>query len=47
MAKRLKWATSAKIQRQEILDYWIKSNQSKIYSQKLNKLFHQIQFRNS
>lgn len=41
MAKRLKWATSAKIQRQEILDYWIKRNQSKIYSRKLNKLFNE------
>ena len=41
MAKRLKWAASAKIQRQEILDYWIKRNQSKIYSRKLNKLFNE------
>lgn len=41
MAKRLKWATSAKIQRQEILNYWIKRNQSKIYSRKLNKLFNE------
>ena len=41
MAKRLKWATSAKIQRQEILDYWIKRNQFKIYSRKLNKLFNE------
>ena len=41
MAKRLKWATSAKIQRQELLDYWIKRNQSKIYSRKLNKLFNE------
>lgn len=39
MAKRLKWAAFAKIQRQEILAYWIKRNQSKTYSRKLNKLF--------
>ena len=41
MAKRLKWATSAKIQRQEILDYWITRNKSKIYSRKLNNLFNE------
>ena len=41
MAKRLKWATSAKIQRHAILNYWIKRNQSKIYSRKLNKLFNE------
>ena len=41
MAKRLKWSILAKIQRQEILQYWIERNKSKTYSRKLNVLFNQ------
>ncbi len=39
MVKRLMWATTAKIQRKEILEYWTNRNKSKSYSRKLNKLF--------
>ncbi|QBO59070.1 hypothetical protein [Chryseobacterium salivictor] len=40
MARRLKWAISAKMQRKEILRYWTERNKSKTYSRKLNNLFN-------
>jgi len=39
MAKRITWSEQAHLDRQEILQYWTKRNQSKTYSIKLNKLF--------
>lgn len=42
MAKKLTWATSAKIHRKEILAYWINRNKSKTYSRKLNSLFNEF-----
>ncbi len=40
MAKRkIIWTKSAKSERRDILDYWIKRTKSKTYSYKLNKLF--------
>ena len=42
MAKRkIIWTKKANIERIEILDYWIKRNQSKNFSVKLNKLFEE------
>lgn len=40
MAKRkIIWTKSAKLERNEILKYWINRTKSKTYSKKLNKLF--------
>jgi hypothetical protein len=39
MAREIIWTATAKIQRKELLTYWIDRNQSKAYSIKLlNKL---------
>jgi len=39
MAKRVVWTHTAKNARKQILEYWIKHNQSPAYSRKLSKLF--------
>ncbi|MEQ9422891.1 MAG: type II toxin-antitoxin system RelE/ParE family toxin [Cyclobacteriaceae bacterium] len=39
MAQRLIWSKSAVRDKRDILSYWIKRNESKNYSRKLNKLF--------
>lgn len=39
MAKQVIWTSTAKNARREILEYWIKHNQSNSYSKKLSKLF--------
>jgi plasmid stabilization system protein ParE len=39
MVKRVVWTHTAKKARREILDYWIKHNDSSVYSKKLSKLF--------
>lgn len=37
--RKINWTKRANTERQEILDYWINRNKSKIYSIKLNRLF--------
>jgi toxin YoeB len=39
MVRRIIWTSTAKKVRREILEYWIKRNQSNSYSKKLSKLF--------
>lgn len=39
MAYQIVWTEKANIERQYILEFWAKNNQSKVYSLKLNKLF--------
>lgn len=39
MAKRIIWSLRAREERRKILEYWYKRNKSKIYSQKLFKIF--------
>ncbi len=39
MAKRVVWTHTAKIAGRQILEYWIKHNQSPAYSRRLSKLF--------
>lgn len=39
MVKQIIWSKRAHIERLTILDYWIKNNQSAIYSRRLNQLF--------
>jgi toxin YoeB len=39
VVKRIIWTKTAKKARREILEYWIKHNQSNSYSKKLSKLF--------
>ena len=39
MAKQVIWTNTAKKSRQEILEYWSKHNESKVYAKKLSKLF--------
>ncbi|MVN20094.1 type II toxin-antitoxin system RelE/ParE family toxin [Mucilaginibacter arboris] len=41
MAKQIKWSVRANQDRLEILDYWIKRNQSNSYSIKLDSLFRE------
>ena len=41
MVRKLRWTTSAKIERKNILTYWMQRNKSKTYSIKLNKLFNE------
>jgi len=41
MAKQIIWSYKAQSDRKEILQYWIKRNQSKTYSQKLHLLFQE------
>lgn len=41
MLKQIKWSVRANQDRLEILDYWIKGNQSNSYSLKLDLLFRQ------
>ena len=38
MARKIVWTASAQQERFDILEYWVKRNQSKTYSRKLNKL---------
>jgi plasmid stabilization system protein ParE len=37
--RKINWTNKANLERQDILDYWIIRNMSKIFSIKLNKLF--------
>jgi toxin YoeB len=39
MAKKIIWSSQAQKDRYKILQYWIKRNKSKSYSNRLNKLF--------
>ena len=39
MAHQIVWTVKANIERQNILEFWVVNNKSKIYSLKLNKLF--------
>ncbi len=39
MVKRVVWTKTARNARREILEYWIKYNDSKTYSRKLSNLF--------
>ena len=41
MAKRVVWASQAKIDRYRILTYWKENNKSSRYSKKLNTLFNE------
>lgn len=41
MAKRIIWSFQAQTDRKQILQYWIERNQSKVYSQKLYRLFQE------
>lgn len=40
MAKKVTWTDTAKISRENILEYWINRNKSYNYSIKLNKFFN-------
>ncbi len=37
--RKIIWTETAKLERKEILNYWINRTKSKTYSKKLNKLF--------
>ncbi len=37
--RKINWTNKANLERQDILEYWINRNKSKIFSIKLNKLF--------
>jgi toxin YoeB len=39
MAKKINWSPRAQQDRFEILEYWADRNKSKVYSEKLNRLF--------
>ena len=39
MAAKIIWSTRARLERLEILEYWVKRNKSKTYSRKLFQLF--------
>jgi toxin YoeB len=39
VVKQIKWTIQAKVDRVNILDFFIKRNQSTTYSQKLNRIF--------
>lgn len=39
MVRRLIWSVEARTSRKNIFDYWNNRNKSKIYSNKLNRLF--------
>ena len=41
MARRLIWSIEARTSLKNILDYWNTRNKSKLYSNKLNKLFNE------
>jgi len=42
MAKKVRWTTRAIIDRSKIYRYWLKRNQSNIYSEKLEDLFEKL-----
>jgi plasmid stabilization system protein ParE len=39
MAKKIRWTTRSIIDRRNIYKYWLKRNQSNVYSEKLEQLF--------
>jgi plasmid stabilization system protein ParE len=39
MAKKIRWTTRSIIDRTNIYKYWLKRNQSNVYSEKLEQLF--------
>lgn len=41
MARKIIWAKKAAIEKDAILAYWLKRNQSNVYPKKLSTLFHQ------
>jgi toxin YoeB len=44
MVRRLIWSIEARTSRKSIFDYWNNRNKSKVYSNKLNKLFKENLF---
>jgi toxin YoeB len=41
MAKKLRWSIKARSSRRNIFEYWNYRNKSKLYSNKLNKLYNE------